>query len=230
MKPLVRWTIGEKTGAFSYDCLRRSIYFLRKLYGNSLDYVVCHNGLDVPQFDLGAPVIKQEPYVNSLSVPPQIACWKLYPPRLRPEGHEIFIDNDILITKQISCINLFIENSNHCFASEALHRNFGMYDRYVKSGVKINNGFFGVPPNFDLSAKIENTLLGNWHNYFDDQGIIASILHKEPNFELVPLSEIWICATEIRPAKCGYHFVGLNGGLDEYYHTYLQKTIYGKMI
>jgi hypothetical protein len=230
MKPLVRWTIGDKTDVYSYECLRRSIYFLRKLYGDSLDYVVCQNGSSRTPINVGVPVVKQEPHITSISVLPYSVCWKLYPPRLRIKSHEIFIDNDVVFLQRIPSIDRFLAGSKHFFASEAVRRNYGNYDDCVLSNININSGFFGLPPGFDFAGEIETHLKGKWSNYFDDQGMVATILHKQKDFELVSLADLWVCATELRPAKYGYHFVGLNGGLNEHYENFINQRFYGKLI
>ena len=210
-KPIIRWTIGEKSTYESIECLHESIETFKKLYGSIFDYFLCHNNFDTSQIKCDIELINQHDHVNSLKFPPSKCSWKLYPPRIRPESHEIFIDNDLLIYKKMPIIERFLESNKLIFCTEAIARCFGNYDHLIPEGVKINVGFFGIPPHYDLGKKLNETIIGKWENYFDDQGILSTIFMKEEDdFEIIPLTDIQISAGRLERGRYGIHFVGLN--------------------
>ena len=96
------------------------------------------------------------------------------------------------------------------FCTEGLIRNFGIYSDDNYKDIKLNSGFFGIPPYFDFSKFIESKIKKDWSTWFDEQGVVASIL-GENNLETISLEEISICLDEFKLGKYGVHFVGLNG-------------------
>ena len=204
-KPLIRWTIGPP--ACRHDCaiLKRSIRNFLSLYGDQFDYLLCVNGRSLSEFDSINPKVKLMKQVPVLGCPnPKGCAWKLYPPRIRPESHEIFIDHDLVFVDVIEKVNDFLASKNSFIYAQSEFRNYGRFDGIVSKGFRLNSGIFGIPPGKSLDI----ASAGDWVEYFDDQGFIASIFCREKNLIRIDLEEIWICDKECMPkfAK-GYHFV-----------------------
>jgi hypothetical protein len=153
------------------------------------------------------------------------AGWKLCPPRIDLNCHEIFCDNDLILLKPCKIIDNFLLK-NTVFACDGLQRNFGNFDSYVPAGIKLNTGIFGIPPGFDLKtklikiqAKVQNK---GWNDIFDEQGFIATVFSKEPGCVIIPINEIYNCVNDFKMAS-GLHFCGLNNGNTTQWMTF-RKT------
>jgi len=225
MKPLMRWTLGDSVSQEGIDCLQQSISSIKKLYNDKFDFVICHSGDNVNDLQLGnVSFFDQRKATNSLTIKPFKTSWKLYPPRLRINSHEIFIDNDVVLYERHPIIDNFLSN-DFIFCTEAAYRRYGIYDSLVKSNDNLNTGFFGLPPHFDFAAKLNKRIIGNWQTWFDEQGLVSSIFVESEEFHLVSLSDVWVCADYFRWGKYGIHFVGLNGGKTEYWKNYNDSKI-----
>lgn len=207
-KPLIRWTVGPPRSRFDDAILRRSVLNFRALYGDRFDHVLCVNGRDgLDLADLGVEIIAQTS-VEGAPEPSGVA-WKLYPPRLRPDAHEIFIDHDIVFVERIGKIEAFLSSSDTFIYSQSfsVDGRYGSFRAQVPPGFRLNSGFFGVPPGFvfDLSS------VEGWREYFDEQGFVASELCRQTNLIKVDLGEIHICKGRGVPNGVrAYHFVHSN--------------------
>lgn len=209
-KPIIRWTVGN-VSSYGIDCLKQSISSWKSLYGDSFDYYLCYNNIDVNKLNFDVSLINQNEHLNSLSIGPNLTAWKLYPPRISMESHEIFIDNDLIVYEKIPLIDSFLKSKNIFFCTEGLRKNFGLYEKENRENLKINSGFFGIPPYFDFRVFIDNEIKHEWTGWFDEQGIVSSILSNN-DYNLISLDEVAVCLNEFKFGKYGVHFVGLNGG------------------
>lgn len=167
MKPLFRWTVGESVSKEGLKCLSHSIFLLKKNYGDSYDYFICHNGDNVKSCNFtGVNFIDQRNHVKSLSVKPHSTAWKLYPPRIRLNSHEIFLDNDLIIYNILPIIDRFINEKDIFFCTQAYKRNYGNYDSKILKNQNLNTGLFGIPPFFDFAKNIESRLIGRIIEFF----------------------------------------------------------------
>jgi hypothetical protein len=222
MKPLIRYTIGD-VSSNGISCLYESIQRIKKLYPEC-DVCVCYNQIDFQVFDKwGVELVDQRQFIESLPLPPNIGFnvhWKLYPPRLRPESHEIFIDNDILLHRRVDAIDGFLSSSKDCLVYQGLHGLYGFFRHFVPGHLRINSGIFGLPPLFDLSLHIrnaiQNTHFKRWSGKFDEQGLIAYTLTQNP-YRIISLAQVPILESNWdykdhlnNKENCGFHFVGLN--------------------
>lgn len=214
MSLLVRWTIGPVREA-GFECLKLSVLSFLNLY--KADLFVCHNGLSENQFDfiskLPVNLIRQEDQ-SFVGDKPVGVAWKLTPPRLALDCHEIFIDNDLILTEKISEIDDFLSTNKSTLLIEAESRHYGRFENKVPIGYNINSGLFGLPPNFDLGNYVK--LWGKWgencpnlSRTWDEQGLVASALLNHNHFLIVPDTKITNCYSELLWAP-GMHFVGLN--------------------
>ena len=220
MKLLIRWTVGNTSKA-GFDCLRRSIYALQQLY--SAQYVLCFNcnyrliaDNGYAEFP-GLTLHDQSQYVNCTPSPKGVA-WKLYPPRLAPDIHELSVDSDLVIEKRVPQIDRFLE-SDSTLMLEDRARAYGRFERHVPPAFCINSGVYGMPPNFNLEKYIRFYAGNSWeknatgihdkNETFDEQGLIALALSDHQNKLIIPESTITNCEHTYQESH-GMHFIGLN--------------------
>ena len=224
MKPLVRWIIGPVYEA-GFRCLARSVRELRRCYRDDIDYLICHNQLNDEQREfvekIGVPTYEQKPTdfpVQPTYWPEDVGslkgtrcAWKLYPPRMRPDGHEIIMDNDIIIRSRIEAVKWFMQ-ANRPMLAQGRSRNYGYFDSMIPPAYTLNNGIIGLPPNFDFQARLLKFLpeKWDWTCFFDDQGlVVAALIDFLPM--VIPSREVGLCGpNDPPPDSHGIHFVGLN--------------------
>lgn len=204
MKPIIRWTIGNVKPA-GYDCLFQSIINFRKLY--DAEIVVYYNGNQKLNFcNTNIQCVDQFKIFGEHTT--RGVAWKLYPPRINIERHELFIDNDLIIENKIQEIDDFFNQTDYTLLLEGIARNYGKFENHVPNGYKINSGLFGIPPGFNLNKFIQ--FYGdNWSGHFNEQGLVAMALLSSKKYIIIPNNKITNCETRFKPAS-GMHFVGLN--------------------
>lgn len=216
MKPLARWTIGNvQKGGF--ESLALSIESFQKFY--DVEVVICYNCKleQLPSQVMKYKLIDQSHYIKSKPVPKGVA-WKLYPPRLVIERHEIIIDNDIIFQERIEQIDQFF-SSDCTLLLEGDSRTYGRFERHVPPGFQINSGIYGMPPRFDFSKYVNFYAGDAWeknafHEHdrsetFDEQGLVALALLSYNQYLLIPNTIVTNCKDRILNGK-GLHFIGLN--------------------
>lgn len=219
MSVLIRWTIG-KANDIGIEILQKSIQSFKRHYP-SFNFIICYNLVTEKQEktikSLGVPTIDQKPMSNMFSNhPPACGSWKFYPPRLAPDSHEIFIDNDIVLLKEISEVNQFINNSSKTIVSQSRLRLYGKYQPIVPENIYVNSGLFGVPPHYPLENNLSNFLkndkIPGWEGFFDEQGVVGYLLTND--YILIPLQHLRIITTKMpMDFKCqAAHFCGANRG------------------
>lgn len=221
-KPIIRWTIGD-VHPLGFQILKHSINTMRKLYGDSFQYFVCCNNVDVKKLDFNAEIIDcSKDYKNSLPLSPTDSKWKLYPPRLDISTHEIVMDNDVVLHKKFPKFDEFLKDNNKILLCQGHGRQFGpFFDPKVIKGVSLNSGIYGMPPNFDLRQKIidETKEINKWQSWWDDQGVLAAIFFKEEYIK-ISLTDVSICHTDYSVGKYGVHFCAANKGMSDNYYIY----------
>jgi len=225
MKPIIRWTIG-KVARYGYQTLTHSIKTIRAIYQDRFDLFVCYNGISLNELEplsrFGVRFVKQDP--NSLPVPPQGVAWKLYPPRIS-NVHEIFIDNDLVIVRPLDEIESFLASDSVIY-TEGL---FGLYGRYktkVSLSRFLNSGLIGVPPDYDFKKAILSQLQG-WEDYFDEQGLVATLFSHHPTKICISTQKIGICKRDgVLPCFThGCHFCGVNRGKAGAWKEFMRSRI-----
>jgi hypothetical protein len=222
-KPIARWTIGD-TNEQGYECLELSIRSFLKFH--TADIVVAHScdPEKLPKIDgVKMQLLDQRPFLDTSYIAPVGVAWKLYPPRLKIERHEICIDNDIIFQEPIEQLNKFFK-SDCTLLLEGQSRNYGRFERYIPPKVKINSGIYGMPPNFDMDKFIKIVAGNAWelnakgehagNKTFDEQGIVAFALLNYPRYVTIPEKVVTNCERHLIEGK-GMHFVGLN---KRFYH------------
>lgn len=221
-----RFTVGN-TNKWGIICLEHSIAQIRKLY--KAEIVVCYNGNSDLVAHLPVTLVNQHGvFTNGLPDPIGVS-WKLYPPRLYPTEHEIFIDNDLILHEHIEEIDDFLASTDKTLLLEEENRVYGRFSRHVPKNLRINTGLFGVPPNFNLETRLKAIVGKTWeHNAlgkyeaswsWDEQGAIAYILSSQ-KYTLIPKESITNCARTWIRGK-GNHFIGLNRDSQKPFKAYL---------
>lgn len=215
--PIVRWTIGD-VRPDGYRCLVKSINSFKELY--KVEIVICYNCSyeNIPSELLAYNLIDQSQHIGSIQANPKGVSWKLYPPRLDINRHELFIDNDLIIKEKIPQIDHFFENNCTILLAET-GRTYGRFENYVPPDKCINSGLFGLPPKFNLQNFLNFYVGAEWqtnaHNEYaqsqtwDEQGLIAFALLTHPDYVIIPETEVSNCEYNLTDGK-GYHFIGLN--------------------
>lgn len=179
VRPLCRWTVGP-THSRGLDILRQSVKNFRMLYPE-FDLKICYNQIDKIDMDMDIELYHQSGI--ELDISPIYGdawngpCWKLYPPRMRIESHELVIDNDLVIYKRIPEIDLFLQSNNRALILEARYRNYGQFGHLV-GDLKLNSGLYGMPPYYDLEHQIQQMDIDKWAIRGDDQGLLAANLQN----------------------------------------------------
>lgn len=225
MRPLARWTIGPVSD-IGFEILDESVRSFTSIYPE-FDCVICHNFIDEQKVNhLGVATHKQEASTVPCKLTPPSdseeeasGCgWKLAPPRLRPEAHELWIDNDLVIRRRIEEIDEWLASPDSGLISEGLGRCrvFGAFDRFVPTGIHACAGLFGLPPGFDFYRSIlfympyldKGTLGG-----YDEQGLTAAIVLNMPKCIMVPNTQCRIWEDHMPPMSqlpAAIHFVAAN--------------------
>jgi hypothetical protein len=225
-KPLVRWTIGPVT-SIGYEILLESISRFSILYPE-FKKILCFNHID--KLILKKLTDSCDFYQSSADDVPCLLClpdknieeatgcgWKLAPPRLNPQGLELFIDNDLIIRKRLPQIDLWLKNGDYGLIAEGLNRKrmYGIFDSFVPPNIHANAGLFGLPPGFDFGKQIAdyaNYLNGGLGGY-NEQGLTVATVVNMPKYIMVPLSKLHISEDHSEfPQKIpdAIHFVGAN--------------------
>lgn len=211
MKPVIRWTIGN-VGKFGFKSLIESIKTIKLIYRNEFDLYVCYN-VDSSKInfleELGVKLISQE---NSNPFPNVKCFWKLCPPRINFASHEIFIDNDLVITKRMPKLEEFLSAEDKLIYTQGFC-GYGRFWNYNTMQPCLNSGLFGIPPRFDFATQIFDLVATPLTGYFDEQGLVAAVFSKNKNKKIcITLNEIGLCRTEdvLPPFIYGCHFAGIN--------------------
>lgn len=222
-----------------FRCLGESVRRATALYPEC-DFLICHNQLDEEQVRaigrLGVPLYDQSESDGPFGVRPTAGYqvhWKLYPPRVAADRHEIVMDNDLVLFKRLEEIDYFLSGdcTLMCQGLNGLH---GKFDRYIPKGVRVNSGLFGMPPGFDFLGVVRQHIdqqdAASWDGRFDEQGLVAAALNTYPKKAFVPVTRVPILERDFdirgitTDACCGFHFVGLN-----YHERHAARDTYNEM-
>lgn len=222
MRPLWRWTIGD-VSEVGWEIFSESVRQAKKVYPE-FDFLICYNNL-FPREELslqkwGVSLYCQE--VVEYAFQHQESnrtdySWKLVPPRFRMNAHELWVDNDLVIRDRLPEIDQWLASQTTIIsASKEVISRYGRYTDSIDPWIKCCAGFFGLPPGFDLEAKIAELCSEPLVNY-DEQGMITKIVTASPgwievDFENLKMLGSWNPERIGMPFRLppGVHFVGAN--------------------
>jgi hypothetical protein len=206
MKPIIRWTIGYAKTKNSYQILNESIKNINKLYGDSFEYFVCFNDLDCYN-DVDSTIFfklkskfKNIKFIRQkwtdcpleIEIPNEIdyeteqklngSLWKICPPRLSLDSHEIIIDNDLIFLKKPKIINDFLTGNKNLIIKDS-NLYMGSYENenvFKNEKQGYNSGVIGLCPGYDFKSDIINNFKKNtkFLNYGEEQGLLMYTLYK----------------------------------------------------
>ena len=213
MKPVFRWTVGNCTDQ-GIEILCESVRRAVQIYEDKFDWYICHNnlkpkqlvdivtmsdmfgvkmrkqssrGLPISQSSMGSPMSGSEFDWDGSRVGGTL--WKLCPPRMQYDVHEIIMDNDVILTDKLPEIEEFLGVSDKCLILQDNVQFYGNFANYVESEVPLNTGLIGLPPHYyfadDISDMYYQVQSDNSHHDFsclsqaDEQGMIAAIISKK---------------------------------------------------
>lgn len=245
MEICFRWTIGNSS-KIGFDILAESVKKIKMFYPRSFRFI-CYNNISTESLEfikkLDATLVNQNKVENVFNA--KKCLWAITPPRLKINCHEIFMDNDIIIYKKLPIISNFRKSSNIFFVTEGKKAHFGKYRPLIPLGKRINTGFFGIPPDFNLKNKVlevrkelEDLLQGqevkeDEEDHFDYQGIVSAVLVKN-NVVIIPMEDINICYKNLVFGNYGVHFVHANrkeqhAAWEQYKRSTLLNLSYNKL-
>ncbi len=227
----VRWTVGDVSSR-GWEALRLSVHCAARLFGGRARLAVCVN--TVPLAEARAqtesqtgplpvewvPVTREDvPAELAPHLDPEMAegvGWKLVPPRLFPELHELSLDNDCLLWGMPAALGEFLGRTDATLLAEDVERCLGQFDDAPVSGA-VNSGIRGLPPGFSLLPPMQAVLAGRplvLRSELDEQGLQAAALYRAGPCLRVRTEEVTICSPfwprQPGLGSCGAHFVGLN--------------------
>lgn len=223
-----------KTSKEGFDCLKYSIKKFKYLYKDyDIEYFICYNDIEKEKFCefKNINIINKKDFIESLpTYPPKKMClpaWKLYPPRLDKNSHEIIIDNDLILIKKPNLIDEFFQSDSLIVTTESLIRSYsGTLENHIPENFNINTGLICLPPEFDFKKKLSDCIEEfnlNWKNHFDEQTLIAYIFSKYSNLSIIKLSDIYVCHSDYKNSNFGFHFTGINYGNKKHWDSFLSN-------
>jgi len=237
-RKIFRWIVGDVSD-IGLEILEKSVVQAKKiLFDLGFEFYICYNSHEDQvkdicrrnylfsfkqdwnrDFPLPAKIIpKTNDITQSYGEPSgrQGSFWKLCPPRIDINCHEIVCDNDLVIQKCPSEIIDFL-NSRKTLVCEENIMNLGKYAKFMKKAY--NSGIYGLPPGFDLKKRIMdvwtetggiNPLLSR-----DEQGILMLVLHKD-SIE-IPKEKVRFVLNEGETSSAKYEFI--------YENEFISKSI-----
>jgi hypothetical protein len=209
-----------------------SMNITRRTYPECDFIVCCNNGADTSFIkdiniyeqkleEIGYPLegpnkneISKMPGIDGKATETTASGWKLSPPRLRPNAHELWIDNDIVIRDRIPELDYWLASPEKIgIISEGRTRFYGIFNRFIPN-INLCAGFFGLPPNVDFKQIILDyckLLNGRPLGGYDEQGLVCATVTNLPTFMVVPSKSVFIAEHDVPdPLPPALHFVGSN--------------------
>jgi hypothetical protein len=200
-KPIIRWTIGNANLNSSYEILTESIKSIIKLYSNNFKYFVCYNEVKIDKINKikkkfenvnfleqnwrNCPINIYEPKIIENKTKQKLngSFWKICPPRLSTNNHEIFLDNDLIFLRKPKIINEFLNLNNKNLIIQDSKIYLGKFEKLIKNEKQgYNSGVFGLHPGYNFEKEIINNIdildLSKEKNlsYEEEQGLLMYTL------------------------------------------------------
>ena len=202
-RPVIRWF---KRDEFDDAITRAAIGQATHLFGSSVDYCICTNGIDASRVRFILEWANQpvEWWPVSQQDNPQLArlfsdsgCpperyghwWKWFPERVRPNAPEWILDGCMVITSKPSWFNHWTKGSDSLRVSQDNHWTAEMIcsndATYVDLELKRFSGMISLPPGFHYMGRIfemldTQPLVVEYDGCIDmcEQGVINATLQK----------------------------------------------------
>lgn len=227
----MRWTVGDAS-KLGLSILEESIRAAKITLSHlNLDMVVCSNSSSdqVKKICLQYDVILHEPEWSNFPLPPHSVLsfgpipapprgrlgsfWKICPPRISLNSHELVCDNDVIIQRPSEELERFFFEEKTLVSEDHIF-SLGKYTNFLDR--PYNSGLYGLPPNFDFGQ----ALLNAWRDTGsmcpllsrDEQGLISLVLTMHKNgFIAIPNKKICMAFDEGLPISAEYRSEIENG-------------------
>lgn len=181
-KPLVRWSVGDSTPQ-GFDAFVETTIRTPMALGSRFDYLICSNAVNM-KGDIEYVGKRQSIEVKQITWDafPLPACtcqpnptdrqgsfWKMCPPRLRIDAHEILLDADVIIRACPPQFEEFLASNKPMISMEDL-RCYGKYYTHFYGDRGYNAGIIGLPPISTLGRSLIELGVGLVHipNFFHE--------------------------------------------------------------
>ena len=206
-KPIIRWTLGAAKLKSSYRILDKSIRSILNLYADRFDYYVLYND-DVKEYELNCLIEKHKNvrFLKQdwgscpirLKIPSEYydktnkyfhdqringSFWKICPPRLNRNLHEIILDNDLIFLKRPKAIEEFLCKNNKNSIIKDSNKYLGLYENLFENEKQgYNSGIIGLHPNYDFEKDLTKNAFRlndclNDNDYGNEQGLLMYTLY-----------------------------------------------------
>ena len=246
---LIRWIIGQsqecRLDAQAISLLEVSVRAARAVFPEA-QFVICHNNLGARREDvlrlsceLGIEAVETSNHLpGHLPSGGKNSWWKYAPPRLLLSGHELVLDNDIILWKRPSVLEEWLDSD--CLLGlgvegddcrEVLY--YGDYAPQVRAAcpsLDLNAGLIGWPPGYRPAVERYRETADEY--FHTEQGFTAWLFATfEGRRKLVPYSAVPLLHTmrigpkELAESCCGAHFCECNFGEMQYWREIYEKPV-----
>lgn len=225
----IRWTIGDVSPA-GFEALRLSVHGARRLFGRRAMYTICVNTLTVEEARRRAGPLPDEAAWRRIEggVPDCLrpflsddmsegTGWKLVPPRLHADAHELALDNDVILWDLPEALRRWLaDDGGRKVIAADVAPGHGRFAGLCGPEPR-NSGIRGIPARFDFEGAIAEVLEespAELSSELDEQGLQVAAVSRGSEPLVVTTREVSICSPfpphQPPLGTCGAHFVGLN--------------------
>jgi hypothetical protein len=227
----IRWTIGSVADD-GFEALRLAAWGAWKVFGPGAEYTVCVNTISVDEARRRTGPVPHKvrwiaatgrlpawvlPHVDAAGMA-EGKAWKFDPFSVYPDRWEISMDNDVILWELPAAIRAWLGegDTERCLIAADVAHAHGAFSRYAGSEPR-NAGIRGIPPGFDLAARMSAILAENpvvMSSELDEQGLQVAAVNRVKPAAVVSTDDVTICSP-FHPHQpylgaAGAHFVGLN--------------------
>ena len=210
MRPLIRWTMGNAIHQ-GLLALRESVISAIDCLGkDNFRWLICSNATEshcvrfieeiaaIHGIEIRLSKRSEFP-LDSVMVPSgrtreaSGSFWKICPPRLAMDTHEIILDNDVIVRKRFSEIDEFLASDKTLVLEEDTSYH-GRYFFLFNPDEKFNSGILGYPPGYDMQQEIckywrELGAFKVLNGGGDEQGLVTYTILQHPHI-VIPKEKI----------------------------------------
>ncbi|WEX10409.1 hypothetical protein [Chelativorans sp. AA-79] len=224
----IRWTVGDVSQR-GFEALRLSLWGAHLAFGDEIRMAVVVNSLPPEEAKRRTGDVPRGVVWLAAGEPPGVladfldeemaegVAWKLAPPRVFPDIHELSLDNDCILWSVPPAIFAWMEEeAPRCLIAADVTLALGAFTEFTRPEPR-NTGIRGLPPHHDLPAALERVLREHpvkLRSELDEQGLQAAAFDLDRPAHIVSTDDVSICSPfwphQPDLGRHGAHFVGLN--------------------
>jgi predicted O-methyltransferase YrrM len=202
-RPVIRWVKGDGRDDV---VTRAAIGQATRLFGDSVDYCLCTNGIDAARvrwiLEWATQPVKWWPVSPEDNEPlaavlAEAGCqpsrfgywWKWFPERVRPNAPEWILDGDMVVTRPPEWFDDWREGRDVLRVTQddrwPMAQLYGGYDRFIDTELRLYSGLVSLPPGQTYMAEVLQVLeaepLAAPHDgtsAMSEQGVIATAFQR----------------------------------------------------